>query len=136
MSCDISTPLVIEGDKAHVISTECGSIKISGAKMFHEHIFCELTGNYTITFDSLKIVLVPEMIEVANLTFFYNDKEITDWKEVINVNGVEEISIRFDFKSEVQIKKETVLILLLPSNFITCDGEPIISDTLRIQLKN
>lgn len=104
--------------------------------MFHEHIFCELTGNYAITFDALKIVLVPEMIEVANLTFFYNDKEITDWKEVINVNGVEEISIRFDFKSEVQIKKETVLILLLPSNFITCDGKPIISDTLRIQLKN
>jgi hypothetical protein len=136
VSCDTSTPLIIEGDKIHTISTECGNIKIAGATMFHEHIFCELNGKFTIKFDSLKIQLVPNTIEVANLTFYYSDKEITDLKEIININGTEKISIRFDYKSDISFNKKSVLILLLPSNFITCEGKPIITDTIRIQLKN
>jgi len=135
-SCDKSTPLIIEGNKAHVISTECGNIKITGATMFHEHIFCELNGNFTIKFDSLNIQIVPNTIEVVNLTFFYNDKEITNWAEIMNINGTEKISIRFDYKSDASFNKKSILILLLPSNFITCEGKPIITDTIRIQLKN
>jgi hypothetical protein len=136
VSCDNSTPLIIEGHKAHIISTECGNIKITGATMFHEHIFCELNGNFTIKFDSLKIQLVPNTVEVANLTFYYNDKEITDWTEIVNINGNEKISIRFDYKSDRSFNKKFVSVLILPSNFITCEGKPIITDTIRIQIKN
>ena len=136
ISCDKSTPLIIEGDKAHIISTECGNIKITGATMFHEHIFCELEGNFTVKFDSINIQIVPNTVEVANLTFYYNDKEIADWIEIININGNEKTSIRFDYKSDTSFNKKSVLILFLPSNFITCEENPVITDTIRIQLKN
>jgi hypothetical protein len=55
--------------------------------MFHEHIFCEMDENFTIKFDSLNIQLVPNTIEVPNLIFFRNDKDVTDWTEIMNING-------------------------------------------------
>lgn len=136
ISCDTSTPLIIENNKSYTISTKCGSIIINGASFMHEHIFCELNGNFSIKFDSLKIQLIPNTIEIANLTFFHNDKEITNWAEIMNINGNEKISIRFDYKSDTSFNKKSVLILLLPSNFIMCKDNPIITDTIRIQLKN
>jgi hypothetical protein len=135
VSCDTSVPLVIENNKSYTISTECGNIKITGASMFHEHIFCEFNGTFVLNFDSLNIDIIPNTIEIINLAYYYNDKLVTDLKE-INTNIKDKVSIRFDYKSDISIDKKSITVLMLPSNFITCEGKPIITDTIRIQLKN
>jgi hypothetical protein len=135
-SCDVSTPFIISDNKSLTVSTECGSIIVYGASMFHEHIFCELDGSFTLKFDSLNIGIIPNTVEIINLTYYYNDKLVTDLKETINASRNDKLSIRFDYKSDTNIDKKSVTVLLLPSDFISCNNMSIIKDTVQIKIKN
>ncbi|MCE8190279.1 hypothetical protein JFY59_08800 [Porphyromonas gingivalis] len=136
VSCDISTPFIIDGQKEYVISGECGTIKIRGPSLPTHSIpiTCTFNGSYHINTDSLKIEADPNGVIVTNVRFRLNG-EVFAGTEIETKTG-ETLSIWFDVKSETSYKRSEVTVLILPSNFITCEGKSIISDTIRIQLKN
>ena len=135
VSCHKSKPFVIDGKETKDLFTGCGRITVMGLTLFHEHIFAELDGDFTITPSDMKIQLIPDDVEIANLTFFHNDVEISNLTKAIEIKGNSKISIRFDYKSDTNFDRNSVLILLLPSNFIMCEDQPIITDTIKIKLK-
>jgi len=135
VSCDISAPFIIDGQKEYVLSNQCGAIKIRGSSFASGVIIaCTFNGKYYFHTDSLKIEAASKEDEITNINFRLNNEDLTG-KE-IETKGGETLSLHFTFKSIVPYQKSAGTILILPSNFITCEGKPIITDTVRIQLKN
>ena len=136
IACDNSTPFVIDGKKEYVLSGECGTITIRGSSLPSHPILigCTFNGQYHINTDLLKIEALPNEVIVTDIRFQLNLEDLTE-KEIETKTG-ETLSIWFNVKSETPFRRSEVMILISPSNFITCNGKPIITDTLRIQLKN
>jgi len=135
-SCDKSTPFVIDGQKEYVLSGECGNIKIRGSSLptYPILIGCTFNGKYHVNIDSLKMEAIPNEVAVVNVRFQLNLKDFTEKK--IETKTGETLTIWFNVESATPFRRSEVTILILPSNFITCEGKPIITDTIRIQLKN
>lgn len=136
VSCDVSTPFIIDGQKEYVLSGECGTIKIRGSSLPTHSILigCTFNGKYHINTDFLKMEAIPNEVAVTNVRFQFNLKDFTGTE--IETEAGETLTIWFDLKSETPFQRSEVTVLILPSNFITCEGKPIITDTIRIQLKN
>ena len=135
ISCDNSQSFVIDGEKEYVLSNECGTITIQGSS-FSTFVMvgCTFNGKYYVNTDSLKIEAASNGEEITDIHFRLSNEDFTG-KE-IETKGGEKFTLSFHLKSTVPYQKSTGTILLLPSNFITCEGNPIITDTIRIQLKN
>jgi len=136
VSCDTSTPFVIDGQKEYVLSGECGTITIRGSS-FPAHpilIGCTFNGQYHINTDLLKIEAIPNEVTVTDVRFQFNLKDFAG--NEIETKAGETLTIWFNVASATPFHRSDVTILILPSNFITCEGKPIITDTIRIQLKN
>ena len=136
ISCDNSAPFVIDGQKEYVVSDECGTITIRGSSLPTHPILigCTFNGQYHINTDLLRMEVIPDEVTVTDVRFQLNLKDLTE-KEIETKAG-ESLSIWFNVKSATPFKRSDITILILPSNFITCNGKSIITDTLRIQLKN
>ena len=135
VSCDNSESFVIDGKNEYVLSDKCGTIKIKGSSFSMLVIIgCTFEGNYHVNTDSLKIEAFSSEDIVANFHFRLNNEDFTE-KE-IETKGSEILTLYFNLKSTVPYQSVTGTVLLLPSNFITCEGKPIITDTIQIQLKN
>ncbi len=136
VSCDVSTPFIIDGQKEYVLSGECGTIKIKGSSFPSVPILigCTFNGQYHINTDLLKMDVIPNEVAITNLSFQFNLKDFTGTE--IETKAGETLTIWFDLKSERPFNRSEATVLILPSNFITCEGKPIITDTIRIQLAN
>jgi hypothetical protein len=135
VSCDTSQPFVIDGEKEYVLYSECGKIKIKGSS-FSTFVMvgCTFNGKYHVNTDSLKIEAAYSEDEITNIRLKLNNEDFIG-KE-IETKERETLSFYFNLKSTVPYRKTTGTIFLLPSNFITCEGKSIITDTVWIQLKN
>jgi hypothetical protein len=137
ISCDKSIPFVIDGQKEYVASSECGTIKVRGSTLFPTSpilIGCTFNGQYHINTDSLKMEAIPNEVAVTNVRFQLNLEDFAGTE--IETKAGETLSIWFNLYSETPFRRSEVTVLILSSNFITCEGKPIITDTIRIQLKN
>lgn len=136
ISCDVSQPFVIDGKKEYVVAGECGSINISGSSFSTLPILlsCKFQGKYNIDIDSFKIGVLPKEVNLTSINFQLNNKDVVE--KVIETKADESLTLEFNLESSVPFNREGVTILLLPSNFITCNDKPIISDTIQIRLKN
>ena len=136
VSCDKSTPFIIDGQKEYVLSGECGTIKIKGSSLPTMPILigCTFNGQYHINTDLLKMEAVPNGIVVTDVRFQFNLQDFTETE--IETKAGETLTIWFNLQSETPFRRSDVTVLILPSNFITCEGKPIITDTIRIQLAN
>ena len=144
VSCDMLRPVVINGQKECILPNECGIIKIraSSLEAFPPmYIACTFDGKYHVNTDSLKIEAVPNHVAVTNIVFRARNKNILKKRRIFTGNEIEtkkdeSLLIWFGIESATPFSWSEVIILLLPSNLITCEGKPIITDTIRIQLKN
>lgn len=136
VTCDISQPFVIGGSKEYVLSGECGTIKIRGSSLptYPILIGCTFNGKYHINTNSLKMEASPNEVIVKNIHFQLNNKDFTE--KIIETKAGETLSIWFNVESATPFYRSEVTILILPSNFITCEGKAIITDTIQIQLRN
>jgi hypothetical protein len=136
VSCDKSTPFVIDGQKEYVVSDECGTITIKGSSFPAIPILigCTFNGQYHINTDLLKIEAIPNEVTVTDVRFQLNLEDFTE-KEIVTKTD-ETLTIMFNVESATSFRRSDVTILILPSNFIMCGNKPIITDTIRIQLKN
>jgi|WetSurMetagenome_2_1015567.scaffolds.fasta_scaffold45046_2 hypothetical protein len=134
-SCDNSEPFVIDGQKVYTLNNQCGTIVVRGSSFSASiMVACAFNGNYHVNTDSLKIKAFSNKDVVTTIHFQMNNKEFTG--KDIETKGGETLSFNFRLLPSVPYQKTTGTILLLPSNFITCEGKPIITDTIQIQLKN
>lgn len=132
-SCEGTKRFFINGKREYVVSTECGEILISGSTFTGQplHLGFMFKGKYHIMTDSLKIAHEYNDVKVSDMKFQFNHEEIRD-KE-FDANPGEPLLLTFGLKyGPTQRAGNTLLIL--PSNFITCEGKQIITDTLRLQL--
>lgn len=135
VSCDMSTPFVVQGGKEYILSSDCGSMVISGSS-FNTGIFirCITNGNYVVNTDLLKIEPTSGKDTITNIRFLLNSVDLTGKK--IKAKRGDIIHLSCNLESTIPYQKTKGMILILPSNFITCQEKSIISDTIRIQLKN
>jgi len=135
VSCDVSTPFIIDGKKEYVITGECGSIQIRGSSFpgIPVLIGCIFNGQYHINTDLLKMEAIPNEVTVTDVSFQLNHEDTTE-KTIVTKTG-DGLKVWFDVKSATPFPRSEVTVLILPSNFIMCGDKPIITDTIRIQLK-
>jgi hypothetical protein len=134
MSCDKSHILNINDIKNYSIDCECGNIFI-GASGFSNSVFIgqHFNGNYTVLTDSLKIEFNPESIKMKDIVYVMDKKNITD--TVINVNN-NAILLCFNLYSNIPYGIDTSMMYILPCSYIMCNGKPLITDTIRISLRD
>lgn len=136
ISCDFSVPISIESGKEYSLSTECGSLRIRGSSMATIPIIlgCSFNGNYEIDMSSLKLVTTRDDVKVTVVDCLYNSKNTEETKFQINGSGT--LSFSFKLEAEKPFRRKDVIVLFCPSDFILCEGKPIITDTVRIRLRN
>jgi len=126
--CDPITYFDVNDKKRYNLSCDCGELEISASVMLSNFMIVLKTksGSFLINMDSLKSSIIPN--ELSN-TLIFNDERgvgITN-SDIILVKG-KAIHIRFFPQKEQNI-------LILPNNYIMCNNEPLITDTIRISLK-
>lgn len=131
MGCDKSVPLEINSGKVYPLETACGKMEFR-ASTFSSWITVYQdfkTGEFELNFDSLAVSVYPqEAAKIDTIKFYDKDKLILDSKRTVKSGDL--IRIYFIFDRPVYSSKGTLLIL--PCNYIVCNGSPLISDTLRI----
>ena len=143
VSCDISTSLLIDGQKDFVLSNQCGIIMIKGSSFTTAHStfvlfsFKCFNGPYYINTDSLMIETGSNELEITNLRFEANN--VVSARKEMEIGGGELLTLFFTLQSKSTPPNNMInnrTIILPPSNFIMCEGKPVICDTIRIQLKD
>jgi len=90
-----------------------------------------LKGKIDVYTDSLDIITYPN--NKFHVWFSYNGKEISGHR-VLKENETLKFYISYGHFSAFVPDMERLLII--PSNFIMCDGRPLFNDTIWIQLKH
>lgn len=135
ISCDVSTPFVVQGEREYILSSDCGTMAIRGSSFSTGVLIrCVFNGNYVVNTELLKIEPASDEDTITNIRLRLNSVELTG-KEIKTKRG-DVINLSCKLQSTVPYQKSRGMILILPSNFITCEEKSIISDTIRIQLKN
>jgi hypothetical protein len=137
VSCDISKPFVIDGRKKYITSSDCGNIIINGYSFSYNgvvFISIKFDGMYVVNTDLLKLETVTKIDSITNIGFKLNKEEIVG-KEIRTKKG-DVVDVWCNLQSTIPYQKPTGVIQISPSSFITCGGNPIINDTLRIQLND
>ena len=133
VSCDVSTPFVIEKEREHFLYNNCGKVQIKGSSFSTSvWIAFKFAGDYIINTELLKIESASSDDIITNTRFELNNRKFTGHE----IKNGDVITISCNLQSTVPHHKSNGTILIPPSNFITCEGKAIISDTIRIQLRN
>ena len=127
ISCDSLHFFNFNNKGIHIISDECGSVRIVGGAINKSKIILvfNFESQYVVNIDSLKITPVDFdfNIKYGFLYFELNKEEIKEKK--IDVKSGDCLKILFVAGSSE--------FFILPSNFIKCDDKPAIIDTIKIE---
>jgi hypothetical protein len=139
-SCDVSKPIMVNGEAAYCLNAECGKVCVRASKFSSSYFFSiNLHGSYLINPDSLKIGFYPKSLSIKNTDFgiyfseFGNrsDDQRINISNPISIND-KVISFNFLIQSDVAYSYDTTKIFILPCNFILCNNKPVITDTINI----
>ena len=135
-SCDTSFWLTFkDGTKQQVLNTTCGHV-IVDANEFQQffYITFNLSGEYEINPDSLKIGFDDERVSVMKVTHMKNaESEIQAKSSLSNCCIRVELTLYATGKN-VDMNKMTMYVL--PSKYLTCENGPVLSDTLKISMRS
>ena len=133
-SCTIPHRLAINSEREdYILLGECGAIRIESRTLgglLTTFINFTFNGEYHINTDYFTLEMEQRFDEVMfeNLRFRFNGEDFT--RKERETKGGDVLSIRFNLKTAAGT------MLIVPSNFITCGGNPVVADTIRIQLLN
>ena len=135
VGCDIPDAFFINNTRKYFVSNNCGDIKIICYSFnSRQSIVFTFYGEFIVSLDSLLVVSANDKINNVDVGFkllpvkvgfFHQEPKELDkaaTKKLYVKNG----DILYVGLYE---RKE---LYILPSNFIECNGEPIITDTLKI----
>ncbi len=133
-SCDIWHMQAFEGYNKRIVElqNETSTIQVS-CSYFHGcyYLHYSLKGDCTVNYDSLKLCTNDDNLIILS---YLPCKGVHEYKQ----RKEESFSIRLGFnRKETSISEVEPLVLsILPSNFIMYNGQRIINDTLRVELKS
>lgn len=136
VSCDISYELLVNGSRKYSLSAGCGSVVFSG-RTFSDKIFAEFDGDFIVYPDSFKFRWCKFSTTADTLIFSVQDMDNLDAESQTIQDTGKPLAISGRKRLTVYIRKLPPLNLasrgtveLFPSNFILCDGQPVITDTI------
>jgi len=146
---DRATSIKANGYNSLIFNSDCGNVDFSPSQWQHnieeatqkstiylKHYF--KTENFTIYTDSFKVKKEKEYSKIDNVLFMRRDINQASRKtkpikqKIYQVNANEVIFVSFDVYTS---KDGEEIVMVLPCNYIMCKDKPIITDTIRIQLK-
>ncbi len=134
VSCDRAMQVGIGGGKIYSIERPCGEIKVSGSYFSSiVTIKQQFTGSgFIITPQHLSIIS-----EVRNITQieFTDGKGKAVLKDQINTKAFPQLNIHIYTTPNKNEENTEASLIILPSDYILCDGTAIINDTIRIPLR-
>jgi hypothetical protein len=135
-SCDIPKPLCINNQgRDFMINSDCGSVIFNGS-IFGGSLLIftqKFNGNFEVLIDSLNHQFYPNTIKVESVDYYLNGNQIKN--SIINIQAGQTLSMYYKLYAEVPTTTDTVLFMVVPSQFILCNGKPLLTDTIRIRLK-
>ena len=138
LSCDVGYCLPVENkpEMSKGIVTETGTVRIDG--MYFQRLYyfnCDLKGSYVINIDSLKLNLSDDNL-ILRPNNIYISRDIKSKNNASVKNILIQKRLIFDRKDKTKEIQKPLLLTVLPSDFIMCNGKRIINDTLIIELKD
>jgi len=134
-SCSKIFFFTINNKKTFINCNQCGNILINAYALNSSlYIFFTFDGNYTINFDDFTVIPIDKEAVQWNVhkEFFISNNESNRKKIFENKISVKEnnlLEIRFS------LPRGQTEFFLLPSNFIECDDNSFLPDSLHIQLR-
>ena len=127
-SCDTIHHLQFNGRDLYQYSTECGNVILSGKTFGTDDIFIESHGQFSFALDSIKILADGKVVPRQKIKFYNNDVLLGDSINQITKN--ERFSLHIKIWNDCSLSYSRGKIFLLPSNFIQCNGNAVIKDTV------
>lgn len=153
-SCDVPAPLLINDKPTWALFSGKDSVIISAKSFKSDDIKMVMTNNINICLDSLKVLKKGNEQKMTNIVLKYECKEgsINNWTESANKKSPKKDSCNNDSAScsagykilTITIRRglnpdsypmsilNSGKIEIAPCNFLTCNGRPVITDTIRI----
>ena len=126
--------LLVDGNPEKQLLCNSGSVVLRGSSSLSDVVVMDLDGNFTIQLDSLNIKHPRNFTKDVRMFFYLNDSLIEN-QRLIQMSGKNKLSIRLIADYPLHFGRVGA-IELLPSDFILCAGNPIITDTIRFENKS
>ena len=136
--CDIAHRMTANGELAYRSHSECGDIVITGISFMTDCIYMCINGDFMLYPDSLRILRTP--YDENQVIWIDLGDSLINHKDSISIEG--EGKLKIGFKGlpihYADRSKDSVgrTIKISPSNFIRCNGKPILTDTVLFWVKN
>ena len=136
-ACDFRYPLEINRQKKYTIACNENLIELKVEGLRGSTCFLYLKakkGDFVFNTDSFILVEYPQYRDVNKrfLHFRYNNNNVIG-SQLIEQGKT--LNCYFSFGEYGYNSPITEEILIPPSNFIMCEGKPLVTDTIRISLK-
>ncbi len=132
-SCDIGTNLLVNGHPELRLVNDCGGITMTGFAFEPDRIKIEFNGKFSVCTDSLRIKKRGIPVPDSEIMFYLDSVELKD-KRPFSLDGKSVLRIFIRQIPSLNYGRNGT-IELLPSNFILCNGKPVINDTINFNCK-
>ena len=138
--CDMAYRMTANGELAYRSHRECGDIVITGISIVTDQIYMCMNGDFMLYPDSLRILRTP--YDENQVTRIYLGDSLINHKDSIFIEGEGKLEINLTVGALPPIhygdrSKDCIgrTIKISPSNFIRCNGKPILTDTVLFWVK-
>ena len=136
--CDMAYRMTANGDLAYRSHSECGKIVITGISgTAADYIYMCIYGDFMLYPDSLRILRTP--YDENQVTRIYLGDSLINHKDSISIEGESKLKISFKgLPIHMGARMKGSIgnsIKISPSNFIRCNGKPILTDTVLFWVK-
>lgn len=135
-ACDQSVQLKINETRTFTLDNSCGTIEFHGSAFSRsvnlKQYFSE--GKYELNLEALEVLIVPATAGSVEQLKFYDTTGIEISDHTLLVNSGDRVNMEIILDRPVYTIEGNLLIL--PSSYLTCNQQPLTTDTLRIYLTN
>ena len=138
--CDMAFRMTANGELAYRSHSECGDIVITGISGVTDGIYMCMNGDFMLYPDSLRIIRTP--YHENQVIWIYLGDSLINHKDSISIEGEGKLKIAFKGLpihygvGSRDYADDRRTIKIIPSNFIRCNGKPILTDTVFFWVKN
>jgi len=130
-SCDVGVRFLFNDEPRYTLQGDSGTVTLSGYSLDRDDISFHFDGDFYVNLDSLKVLYFNQEVPNLHVKIYRNDVLISFFERRLHINGKE--VLRVSMRDVVPYKLvKTGYIEILPSDFILCNGKPIITDTIRL----
>ena len=135
--CNMAYRMTANGELAYRSHSECGDIVITGISQGTDCIYMCFNGDFMLYPDSLRILRKP--YDENQVIWIYLNDSLINHKDSISIKGEDKLKINFKgLPIHYQLRRKDDIgqtIKIIPSNFIRCNGTPILTDTILFWVK-